>query len=310
MKTSLLLLLTLAAGLAIACLVGNCGLSLEGTPVQPPIMLSIEYLVSGYQGYAKWWIEVGYEIDTEAELRSKIVKWQDAIWPDDSIFEYVGPNPDNNRQLWSFVFSYNWDPQPGEIRPLKRGFELVWDIDPVWKTKRVVLTRISKDGSRGADDVTLLPSPPLFDLRFDAISGYVMKVENPSQGVTLELLEVMGAFAPDIDFDSLDLDNPLVQSMDFTDLGLAGAQIAPGESLFVDLPDTSLSLGESCYLIARYGDAQQPGEPHSVIYYYRTSDAPIPTLSEWALIILAIVILGAITYVMIRRRRNISSATA
>jgi hypothetical protein len=36
----------------------------------------------------------------------------------------------------------------------------------------------------------------------------------------------------------------------------------------------------------------------------------IPTLSEWALIIFALVILGTITYVMIRRRRNIRSVTA
>lgn len=44
-----------------------------------------------------------------------------------------------------------------------------------------------------------------------------------------------------------------------------------------------------------------------VVFYVNTD---IPTLSEWAMIIFAVVILALMTYVVVRRRRSLQPTTA
>ncbi|MFH2054683.1 MAG: hypothetical protein ABIJ61_01880, partial [bacterium] len=82
----------------------------------------------------------------------------------------------------------------------------------------------------------------------------------------------------------------------------------PGQEIFFDV--AGIDPGLPIYYYGETAPASEPTDVYPQLDVFLVSADAIPTLSEWAMIIFAVVILGMITYVVIRKRRNIASAAA
>ena len=114
-----------------------------------------------------------------------------------------------------------------------------------------------------------------------------------------------------IDPDSLNLENEYLNDVLLQYLP-GNYTIGPGDSVTVDLP---LPENEDVWIIVRY-NCNAPGLPGSegdtdstdcVDFVEWRSTANIPTLSEWGLIILALLLLAIGTVALVRRRKAILS---
>ncbi len=124
-----------------------------------------------------------------------------------------------------------------------------------------------------------------------------------------------------IDYDSpvteaggllLDIDGPEVWEISaFLNLAPVGTVVTltAADASFQDAAATPWSVsvpGGFDRLVVHYADATQRNVGLAFDKFYtNTLPAPIPTLSEWALIILGVLILGMMTYVTIRRRKAV-----
>jgi hypothetical protein len=96
----------------------------------------------------------------------------------------------------------------------------------------------------------------------------------------------------------------------FTDPELVWIPLADVELYYGDTETYNLGpLPDNDVLIVRYA-AEGDGQMSLEMYQIRISDVQIPTLSEWAMIIFAVVIMALMTYVVVRRRRSVQPTTA
>jgi hypothetical protein len=122
------------------------------------------------------------------------------------------------------------------------------------------------------------------------------------------IIERYWAWSPTVvPLDSMTVDNPMVTGLTWVGPFVDTLPGIPGESSEI-ITDPMPQEGG---VLVRY-DVVADGNVEAVFINQAVLEPPgnIPTLSEWAMIVFAVVILALMTYVVIRRRKNIQPTTA
>ena len=129
--------------------------------------------------------------------------------------------------------------------------------------------------------------------------GRVLEVSNPSPSDSVKIDRLEYAISSiDIPLDSLNYNNPLVQGLSWNILVSTTTDLLPGNTLIFDVPDDPPS---DPYLYARALTSTPSGIAISEIVW-RADISSIPRLSEWGLLIFAL-LAAAVGTVMFGRRR-------
>lgn len=130
--------------------------------------------------------------------------------------------------------------------------------------------------------------------------GRVLEVINPSPSDSVKIDRLEYAVSSiDIPLDSLNYYNPLVQGLSWNILVSTTTDLLPGDTLIVDVPD---GPPIDPHLYSRALTSTPSGIAISEIVW-RADFPSFPTLSEWGILIMALLLLAAGTIAIIRRRK-------
>ncbi|MDI6766039.1 MAG: hypothetical protein QME52_04365 [Bacteroidota bacterium] len=213
-------------------------------------------------------------------------------------------------------FPYNkikWykDIAPDTIISLGDGkFKVIWENKPAGThvgatIKKAIgaITNILEE----IFSVTGHPQPvpvatPRYSIKDTEDKGRILEISNMSPTASVRIKKLQCATSiTDIPLDNLTYYDPLVDGLNWFTVISTPLNLGPGMKYSIDIPDESLS--HYVYSRSITSDLNNIVEEEIV---QKSELPPIPLITEWGLIILAILILSTAVWVLMRRRARLS----
>jgi hypothetical protein len=163
---------------------------------------------------------------------------------------------------------------------------------------------LSKPGDSPPDSIIVdCPLPPEIRPHISGPDIFVVVCNNRTYDIEILQMEATTTGQTrDVPLDSLFFGDPALESLPFTELVTPGKVIPAGDSAVVDVPDEPISGNYYCKIA--YREVNSPYEPLRVVYKTTIPETPIPTLTEWGLLIFGLLLAGFMSWIALRRRKS------
>jgi hypothetical protein len=283
-------------------------IEIGGCRPDPPQMQTVTMAAWSFDemqlGEFRAYIHAKGDIQNLNEAKSCVLYWHAFIEPDDfHLFGYSG-----GWSRFELIWNVSYDLPLCAYRYASRGATL--NVGEEWVLKGAGFLIIytpdcpyePKTGGAPLDTATVdYPPPPEITPYTSGPDDSITICNNSSFDIEIFQIEATTTGQTlDVPLDSLFFGNSALESLPFSELLPPGTLIPAGDSARVDIPEEPISGNYYCKIA--YREVNSPYEPIRVVYKTKILEAPIPTLTEWGMIILGVLLLGWMARVIARRR--------